>query len=178
MKGSVVISGPLRTGMVRIGTNEIGIYDRRYNRPVWENSGVVEFHGNALIKYGARIIVAEKGHLILGDRFRISSGSSIICYKLIDIGQNCRISWDSQVMDTDFHRVYNLHNEHINPDKKIRIGNDCWIGNHCFIQKGTHLGNMVVIASNSLVHSGKPDNNVILGGSPAKVIKRSISWGE
>ncbi len=178
MKGSVGISGPVSTGMIRIGTSEIGIYDKRHNRAVWENSGLVAFEGKAIIKYGASIIVAEGARLKLGDRFRISSGSNIICYKSIEFGQNCRISWDSQIIDTDFHKIFNNNNEHINPDKEIRIGSDCWIGNHCFIQKGTILGNMVVIASNTLVSSSIPDDNVILAGSPAKIIRTSTTWGE
>ncbi|MFO7669653.1 MAG: acyltransferase [Bacteroidales bacterium] len=176
MKGSVRISGPIKPGMIRIGTNEIGIYDKRFNRPVWENLGVVDFRGTALIKYGARIIIGEGAKLVLGNHFRISSGSSIICFKSIEFGHNCAISWDSQIIDTDFHKVYDENSSYINPDREIRIGNDCWIGNHSIIQKGTTLGNMVVVASNSMLNSGIPDNNVILGGSPAKIIKTSVTW--
>lgn len=178
MKGSVVISAPVRTGMIRIGTNEIGLYVKRFNRPVWENKGTIEFQGDALIKYGARIIVAEGAKLKLGSGLRFSSGSQIICYKSIELGKNCRISWDSQIMDTDFHMVFDETNKHINPDRGIRIGNDCWIGNHSFIQKGAILGNMVVVASNSMVNSRSADNNVILAGSPARIVRNSITWGE
>jgi len=178
MKGKVVISAPIRTGMIRIGANEIGLYVKRFNNPVWENKGIVEFQGDALVKYGARIIVAEGAKLKLGKGFRFSSGSQIICYKSIELGYNCRISWDSQIMDTDFHMVFDETRKHINPDREIRIGNDCWIGNHSFVQKGTVLGNMVVLASNSMVNSSIEENNVILAGSPARIVRKSITWGE
>ncbi len=178
MKGSVEISGPLHTGMIRIGTEEVGFYDRRHNRTIWENEGKIDFQGVTRIKYGASIIVAEGANLLLGEGFRISSASSIICYKSIEFGENCRISWETQILDTDFHKVFNEKKEHINPDKEIRIGNDCWIGHHSIIRKGTNLGDMVVIASNSMVNGNIPEHNVILAGSPAKIIKTSITWGE
>lgn len=173
-----MISAPLKMGMIRIGTNEIGLYVKRFNSPVWENEGLIEFQGDALMKYGAKIIVAEGAKLKLGSGFRISSGSQIICFKSIELGENCRISWDCQIMDTDFHMVFDETHKRINPDKGIRLGNDCWIGNHSFIQKGTILGNMVVVASNSMVNSRSEDRNVILAGNPAQVVRNSIAWGE
>jgi len=178
MKGSVEIAGPLRTGMVRVGAAEIGIYDMKHNRPVWENAGKVVFEGNAVIKYGAKIIVGEAGKLKLGNNFRISSGSSVICYKSIEVGDDCRISWDSQIIDTDFHRVFDQKSNHVNPDKDVKLGNNCWIGNHCLVQKGTLLANMVVLSSNSMINSIINSSNVILAGCPAKVIRDSITWGE
>ena len=178
MKGAVRISGSLRTGMIRIGTEEVGFYDKRHNRPIWENAGTVVFGGVARIKYGASIVVGHGAELTLGDGFKISSGSRIICYKSLKIGRNCRISWDSQIIDTDFHRVFDKNSHHINPDQEIRIGDNCWIGNNSFIQKGSILGNMIVVASNSMVNSQITEDNVILAGSPAKIIKTSITWGE
>ena len=177
MKGIVKISGPLRAGMIRIGANEIGMYDKRHSRPIWENTGTVVFNGCALIKYGAKIIVQNNGVLTMGKDFRLSSGSFIICHKSISFGDNCRISWNTQIIDTDFHRIFDSDLKHINPDKNIRIGNNCWIGNHSFIHKGTVLNDTVVLASGSMVNKEIPESNIILAGSPAKIIRTSITWG-
>lgn len=178
MRGSLRITGPLKPGMIRIGDEEVGFYNKRHNRATWENQGEVEFQGKAKIKYGASIIVAEGACLKLGPGFRIASGSRIICYKNIELGQNCRISWDTQLIDTDFHRVFDDTGKHINPDQEIRIGNDCWIGNHCMIQKGTELENMVVVAAYSLVNSRIPESGVLLAGIPAMIKKRDVYWGK
>lgn len=177
LRGIVRITGPLKPGMIRIGAHEIGIYDKRHSRPIWENAGTIIFSGTALIKYGAKIIVGEKGTLKLGNDIRLSSGSFIICYKHVEIGDNCRISWNSQIIDTDFHRVFDEDRNHINPDKEIIIGNNCWIGNHSFVLKGTRLNDMVILASNSMVNKQFLESNVILAGNPAKVIKTAITWG-
>ena len=178
MKGSIEICGSRRPGMIRLGAAEIGIYDMKHNRPVWENAGKVVFKGDAVIKYGAKIIVGEAGTLKVGKNFRISSGSSVICYQSVEVGDDCRISWDSQIIDTDFHRVYDLESNHINPNKDVKLGNNCWIGNHCLVQKGTRLADMVVLSSNSMINKIIDCSNVILAGSPAKVIRDSITWGD
>lgn len=178
MRGSVRITGPLKPGLIRIGAEEVGFYDKRHNRATWENQGEVEFGGKAMIKYGASVIVEAGARLKMGEGFRIASGSRIICYKAIEFGRNCRISWDTQIIDTDFHRVFDDADRHINPDKEIKLGNDCWIGNHCLIQKGTVLEDMVVLASSSLVNSRISESRVLLAGSPAKIKKRDIHWGK
>jgi len=177
VRGSVQIAGIIKPGMIRIGALEIGIYDMKHNRPIWESSGHVIFDGTAVIKYGAKIIVGKGAKLRLGDNFRISSGSSVICFKKIEFGSNCRISWDSQIIDTDFHKVYDGFSNHLNPDKPVKLGNNCWIGNHCLIQKGTHLAHMVVVSSNSMVNKVFDESHIILAGSPAKIIRTSIAWG-
>ena len=177
VKGSIQIFGIRRPGMIRIGTEEIGIYDMKHNRPVWENSGRVIFEGYAVIKYGAKIIVGDNATLILGHNFRISSGSVIVCYKSIEFGADCRIAWDTQIIDTDFHKVFDSDSNHLNPDKKIKFGSNCWIGNHCLVQKGTQLGDMVVLSANSMINKVIPESHVILAGSPAKIIRTSIAWG-
>jgi acetyltransferase-like isoleucine patch superfamily enzyme len=178
MEGKVIINAPLKPGLIKIGTGEIGIYDKRHNRAIWENKGTVIFNGEAIIKYGAKIVVGEQGILELGDRFRITSGSSIVCYKHIKLGNNCRISWDAQIIDTDFHSIFDNQGNKINPNKSITIDDDCWIGNRCTISKGTILPKHTVIASNSLINKEFLESNTIIGGTPGKVIKRGITWGE
>jgi acetyltransferase-like isoleucine patch superfamily enzyme len=178
VKGTVKITGSLKTGMIRMGIGEIGIYDKKHNPAIWENLGTVIFHGKAIIKYGAKIITGENGVLELGNNFRITSGSFIVCFKYIVFGNDCRISWDTQIIDTDFHRLYDSELNYLNPDKEIVIGNNCWIGNHCLILKGTHLKDMVVLSSNSMINKDVPECNIVLAGSPAKVVRTLITWGE
>ena len=121
--------------------------------------------------------MGEGASLKLGNNFRISSGSAIICFKSIQFGSDCRIAWGSQIIDTDFHKVYDADSNHLNPDKEIKIGNNCWIGNHCMVQKGTQLGDMVILSSNSMINKIVEESHVILAGSPAKITRTSIAWG-
>ncbi|WP_278216534.1 acyltransferase [Lactococcus lactis] len=55
--------------------------------------------------------------------------------------------------------------------KGITIGNDVWIGAGSVFLDGSEVGNHCVVAANSVVTSIFPDG-VIIGGCPAKVIKK------
>lgn len=57
--------------------------------------------------------------------------------------------------------------------KGIKIGKGCWIGAKTTILDGTIIGNGSVVAAGAVV-SGKFPNNVIIGGVPAKIIKKII----
>ena len=178
VKGKVIITCPVRTGLIKLGADEVGHFDKRHNRTVWENYGTIIFNGTALVKYGAKIIVGSMGRLELGNNFRFSSGSVIICYKSVIIGDNCRVAWETQIIDSDFHRIFDEGGSQINPDKDIIIRKNCWIGNRCTISKGAILGNDTVVASNSLVNKKFTETNVIIGGIPGKIIKTGITWGD
>jgi maltose O-acetyltransferase len=53
----------------------------------------------------------------------------------------------------------------------VYIGDNVWIGGRAIINPGVKIGNNVVIASGAVVTKDVPDN-VVVGGNPAKLIKR------
>lgn len=55
--------------------------------------------------------------------------------------------------------------------KGIKIGNNCWIGAGAVFLDGSELGDGCVVAANAVVTKTFPLNSVI-GGIPAKIIKR------
>ncbi len=55
--------------------------------------------------------------------------------------------------------------------KPVTIGDNCWIGGHATINMGVTFGNNVVVASGAVVTKSFGDN-VVIGGNPAKVIKK------
>ncbi len=54
--------------------------------------------------------------------------------------------------------------------KRIKIGNDVWIGSNCIVLDGITIGNGCVIAAGAVVTKDVPDY-AIVGGVPAKIIK-------
>ncbi len=55
--------------------------------------------------------------------------------------------------------------------KGIKVGNNCWIGSGAVFLDGAELGDGCVVAANAVVHGKFPENSVI-GGVPAKLIKK------
>ena len=164
----------MRSGIVRIGFNDVGLFDRRYSRAIWEVSGKVVFRGAALIGHGAKITVT--GTLELGDDFTITAEAAIVCRKHIRFGEGCLLSWDVLVMDTDFHRVLDPTGNRINEDAEVRIGDRVWIGCRALVLKGVRVEDGCVIAANSTVTRCISGRHKLIAGSPASVTRDDIRW--
>lgn len=110
-----------------------------------------ELNGSANISNGAIVVVNKGARLSVGHDFHVGPRTKIMCSHGITIGKRARISWESQIFDTDFHFIVR-DNAVSNNKKKISIGDFCWIGNRVSIMKGSILPNYSVIASNSVVN--------------------------
>jgi acetyltransferase-like isoleucine patch superfamily enzyme len=176
MNGAVTIEGAIRPGMILLGYGDVGHIDKTLSKLIWDVDGNVIFKGRALLKFGCKIVVGKEALLEFGDMFRISSNSSILCFKKIVFGKNCRLSWDVQVMDTDFHKIKTLTGELLNPPKEIIIGDHVWIGSKALIKKGSRISDDCIVASNSVVTKIMEGSHQIIAGMPAKVVRTGVTW--
>jgi acetyltransferase-like isoleucine patch superfamily enzyme len=74
-------------------------------------------------------------------------------------------------------KMYAGNHDFDNPDKlitkgDIMIGENCWIGANSVILSGVQLGSRTVVAAGSVVSKSFPHGSVLIGGVPAKVIKK------
>lgn len=176
MSGEVILEGVVKHKMITIGFGEVGIFDDKKSRPIWQVFGKVVFKGRAQIGHGSKISVGKNGTLILGNNFRITAESAIAAHKKIEFGENCLLSWDILIMDSDFHTIKNKEGVCINPPESILIGNHVWIGCRTTILKGTQISSESVIGTGSVVNKVLEAENCIYAGSPARLIKKEITW--
>jgi carbonic anhydrase/acetyltransferase-like protein (isoleucine patch superfamily) len=174
--GSVSLPESISTGMIQIGYGDVGIFDKKRSKSIWEVSGQVVFKGTAQIGHGSKISVGENGSLEIGHHFIITAESTIVVHKKIHIGKGCLISWDCLIIDTDFHKIFDNTNERTNPPSPVVIGDNVWIGVRNLILKGSFIPNNVVIGANSLIAKALTTENSIYAGNPIKLIKENITW--
>ncbi len=199
LHGKVELPENVKTAMVKIGFGDVGHYDRKRSRSIWQVSGTVSFGGKASIGHGSKLSV--RGNLKLGAGFNMTAESTIVCAKEIRFGDDCLLSWDILVMDTDEHPLYNRHetarhetrdsspvpspevsksinkeNERINPDKPIIVGNHVWIGCKCVLLKGAEVPDNTVVAAGTMVKSNFSGEYQVIGGNPPAVLKHDIRW--
>lgn len=143
------------------------------------------FLSNLVGLYSRTIIVtrAPGAKIEIGNNVGIS-GATIYARKGIYIGDNTAIGGNCKILDNDFHpieteeRLMLLRRKDggdatdLIPSKEIHIGRNCFIGCNTIILKGTVLGDNCVVGAGAVV-SGKFDDNCVIAGNPAKVIRRS-----
>jgi acetyltransferase-like isoleucine patch superfamily enzyme len=176
MKGRIILNGPIRTGMVKIGFGKVIVADFKRSRAIWEVYGDIIFEGKAYLMHGCKIHVMKNAQLIIGDGFVMSAECSIITEKRIIIGNDSGISWETLVMDTDFHHIFDENRQVINSPKEVVIGSKVWVGCRCTILKGAVIPSGSVIAANSLVTKALEGERNIFGGNPLRVLRSQITW--
>ena len=174
LHGKVVLPEKVQTAMVKIGFGDVGHYDRKRSRSIWQVSGTVTFGGKASIGHGSKLSV--RGKLSLGADFNMTAESTIVCAKEIRFGDDCLLSWDILVMDTDEHPLYDKAQQRINPDKPIIVGEHVWIGCKCVLLKGAEVPNDTVLAAGTLLKSGFAGEQQVIGGNPPSILKRDVRW--
>ncbi|EQC4395780.1 maltose O-acetyltransferase [Escherichia albertii] len=89
----------------------------------------------------------------------------------IRIGDNCMLAPGVHIY-TATHPVDPVaRNSGVELGKPVTIGNNVWIGGRAVINPGVIIGDNVVVASGAVVTKNIPDN-VIVGGNPARIIKK------
>ena len=174
LHGKVELPEKVACAMIKIGFGDVGHYDRKRSRSIWQVRGTVGFGGKASIGHGSKISV--RGNLNLGDGFNMTAESTIVCAKEIRFGRDCLLSWDILVMDTDEHPIYNMENEHINPDKAIHVGDHVWIGCKCVLLKGAEVPDNTVVAAGTLLTSSFAGEHQVIGSNPPSVLKNDVRW--
>lgn len=141
------------------------------------------FLSNLVGLYNRTIIVtrAPGAEIVIGDNVGIS-GATIYARNRIEIGENTCIGGNAKILDNDFHPIEvetrnrllndpNGGNSDLVPTKPIRIGKNCFIGCNSIILKGTVLGDGCVVGAGAVV-AGKFEDNCVIAGNPAKVIRK------
>ena len=174
LHGKVELPEKVGTAMIKIGFGDVGHYDRKRSRGIWQVSGRVSFGGKTSIGHGSKLSV--RGHLSLGAGFNMTAESTIVCAKEITFGEDCLLSWDILVMDTDEHPLYDKENERINPDKAIIVGDHVWIGCKCVLLKGSEVPSHTVLAAGTLLKTTFAGEHQVIGGNPPSILKRDVRW--
>jgi acetyltransferase-like isoleucine patch superfamily enzyme len=119
------------------------------------------------------LYLGEETLIRIGSGVVIGRDSHVIGHQSIDIGDD--VFTGPNVYITDQNHAYQNPDVPIGKqwpvDAPVRIGSGCWIGANAVILPGTTIGRNVVVAAGSVVRGEFPDH-CVLGGVPAKMIRR------
>tara|TARA_B110000240_G_scaffold196663_1_gene249444 strand:- start:690 stop:1310 length:621 start_codon:yes stop_codon:yes gene_type:complete len=139
-----------------------------------------DFEGsNTSLTTKVKFVTGTTGKIIIGNNCDLN-GTCFVSYDEIEIGDFCQFASSSIISDTDFHpvdpkfRLKQMKGESFSfnsvSKKKIKIGNNVWVGWGTVILKGVNIGDNSIIAAGAVVVSDIP-SNCIAAGNPAKPVK-------
>lgn len=149
-----------------------------YNRgEIWiEKNGIIKIAEHASVTFTEGTHLRIGGELIFNGNFNANKNCFIACSRNIQFGKEIMLGWNVVIRDSDGHWV--SHDGIIKPDwKPILIGDHVWICSEAHILKGVTIGNDSILAYRSLATKAYLGDNLLIGGSPAKIIGRNVSWG-
>jgi acetyltransferase-like isoleucine patch superfamily enzyme len=159
-------------GQLFLGTQEVAFLNK-HDRTFLNIRGKLVIRGTVQIGKGCRLAIS-KGAICTLNECGVTGQTNLIIAHGLDIGKGSIVGWGSELVDEDFHAIdYEGKREE---DRAIVIGEHVWIGSHVKILKGVHIGDNSVVAANAVVTKSFEENNVLIAGNPAQIIKRGINW--
>lgn len=145
---------------------------------VEKRNGAIYVDRLCRLQEGVRIgVTGKQGQavLTLGYDVGINARTRINVIQAITIGAGCRIGWDCDLMDNDFHHILWLDREPGPLSAPIVLEEKVWVGARCMILKGVTIGAHSVIAAGSIVTRDVPPYS-LAAGIPTRVIREIAGW--
>jgi acetyltransferase-like isoleucine patch superfamily enzyme len=135
---------------------------------------------HVLLHSRVKLMADRKGAVIkIGNNTRIH-GSCLHAYEQVRIGQNCLVAANCNIIDGNAHDLSFPHVEMRHKTKggasPVIIEDNVWIGTNAIVLPGTHIGYGSVVSAASVVRGQIPPY-CLVGGNPAKIIKRYSANG-
>ena len=126
------------------------------------------FNRNGCVELQARY---KSAVILIKDNVHTNNNVFLCAANHIEIGKGTLIGQHVTTMDFEAHGTEPAQRNQVGEIGKRVIGENVWIGNNVTILKNTEIGNNTIVAAGAVV-SGRFPENMIIGGVPAKVIKR------
>lgn len=176
--GKIIFTNKIYPAMVSLGVIRISAFETTANPIIFNNRGTLEIGGRFKVHPGSVLAIVPGATIKIGNHVGFGANTKVVCRKAIKIGNDVRISWNCQVLDSDFHFLYNVEKDkYYQRTKEIIIGNNIFVGNGCTIGKGTIIPDGCVISCISKVCGDYTNEgeNLLFMGNPAKIIKKGVN---
>jgi acetyltransferase-like isoleucine patch superfamily enzyme len=119
-------------------------------------------HHSSIISYPDKIKIG------IGTAPGLSNGCYIQGMGGIELGDYTIVAPGVGIISGN-HNIYDYREHEVS---KVKIGSYCWIGMNAVVLPGVILGDHTIVAAGAVVNKSFEDGYCVLGGVPAKVIKK------
>lgn len=171
--GKIKIEGDIKRGMIHLGKYSCPMYNKGIK---WENKGTIIFQGYCHIGNESFISVGKNGLLIIGTEVINNGKLKIICAKNITIDNYNRLGWETIIMDTSFHPLFDKEKQtFLSATRPIYIGAYNWLGMQCIVMPGTKTPEHCIFGLRSIITRNAPtESYCIHGGNPLHILRKNV----
>ncbi len=117
---------------------------------------------------------AERASISFGNNVSINNQFTAVSELAIIIKDDVLIGLNCAIYDSNFHDLDKTKRRQTDPNpKEVLIEKNVFIGSNVTILKGVTIGENSIVAAGTVVSQSFPAN-VVIGGSPAKIIKELL----
>lgn len=145
---------------------------------IFGNNNKISIGSNCLINEGTFWIEDNEGVISIDKNTTINGKTEFACIegKEISIGSDCMFSSNIVIRTGDSHSIIDSERLRTNPSNDVKIGNHVWIGEGAVLLKGIQVLDNSIVGTRSVVTKPFYETNIIIAGTPAKIIRRDINW--
>ena len=127
------------------------------------------------MSFTARLV--RTSSLTIGEGTFIASARMVLLNTDVKIGAGGLWSDEILIQGSDQHGIIDLKTKSIinGGRRSVEIGRHVWIGRRAIISKDIKIGAGSIVGTGAIVTKDVP-SSVIVAGTPAKVIRRDVSW--
>lgn len=137
--------------------------------------GTYRLHPGSRIGDGARLWVGPGATLEMHPGARIGDRTIVNVATRVVLGPGTEVSWDAQIMDTDFHEIRREDAPSAPVTAPTVLGRNVLVGTRALVLKGVTIGDDSVVAAGAVVTRDVPAGSVV-AGNPARVVSRTVGW--
>ncbi|WP_147309549.1 acyltransferase [Marixanthomonas ophiurae] len=177
LDGEMIIDAPITKGMIGFGQHFEFPSTSKGTAELFLQGKMI-CKGNVHIGKDVCIKIIKGAVLEMGHMACFGSDVRVVCTNKIKLGNWAGIGYQSQLVDTNSHPMFNTETRENYPlHGEIELGSYNAVSNKVSIMLHTKTPNNCVIASNSLCNKDYSNlgENILLGGIPAKKIKDNFN---
>lgn len=177
LSGKIIFNTRIKNGLVGFG-QRFELPRKSKGTAEFSVLGEITFNGPMHTGKDVFFYVGEGASCEFGYMSALGSDVKFICTHRIVLGDWTGIGYESQIIDTNAHPMKNTETGELYPmQAPIVLGSHNAVSNRVSFMPGTVTPSRCVIASNSLCNRDytKLGENVLIGGIPAKLIRKNYS---
>lgn len=138
--------------------------------------GCYDLRRGSIIADDVRIWVGESATLTMMPGAKLGDRCVVNVESALTLGPNTEVSWNVQILDTDFHWLRREDGRVSPHTRPIVIEGDVLVGTGAIILKGVTIGRGAVVSAGSVVRRSV-ESGAVASGNPAVEVGRVAAWG-